>query len=151
MPRARTPLARNVSGNKVRRIAQPGLGRARCCPCSNSGEAVPEKPWPAIWLARGIPWRWHVRVKGSVGNKVEAHAAILVAALLIIYLAGYLVLRQRAFRSTIFITGSGRSTPRDYREIHLGPATATWVHRIYWPMIVLDRKWSGTVVTVNIP
>ena len=74
-------------------------------------------------------------------------------AVLTAYLIGYFVLRQTAARGTIFITStrSGPSTPRDYRGINLSPKAAKWVHWAYSPFIVLDRKWTGTVVTANIP
>lgn len=83
------------------------------------------------------------------GRTIGAAAAIIVLA----YLAGYLALRQTAARGTIFITpkGSKTTTSSDYRAINLNPTVSKWVHRGYSPLIALDRSWTGTVVTVNIP
>ena len=95
----------------------------------------------------------HSRVKRYEGRNISSPATIFVLAVLMAYLAGYFVLRQSAARGTIFITatGSRSSTPMDYRGINLSPKTAKWVHWTYSPIIALDRKWTGTVVTVNIP
>ena len=88
-------------------------------------------------------------MKTTRTSKLGSSAVILV----LVYLAGYLVLRQSAARGTIFLTptGSGTSIPHDYRGISLNPWVAKWVHRAYSPVIMMDRAWTDTVVTVNIP
>lgn len=83
------------------------------------------------------------------GRNIGSAAAILVLA----YLAGYLALRQTSAPGTIFITppGAKASAAHPYRAINLSPAVSKWVHRAYSPLISLDRSWTGTVVTVNVP
>lgn len=91
-------------------------------------------------------------VKSHKSYNIASPAAVFVLVLMA-YLAGYFVLRQSAAHGTITITSGAfrSSTPRDYRGINLNPKMAKWVHGIYSPIIGLDRKWIGTVVTVNIP
>jgi hypothetical protein len=92
-------------------------------------------------------------VKTDEDRNLGSPAAVFVLVVLMAYLAGYLVLRQTAAHGTIVITStrSRSSPPLDYRGINLSPKVAKWVHWTYSPIIVLDRKWTGTVVTLNIP
>ncbi|RYD21825.1 MAG: hypothetical protein EOP88_10090 [Verrucomicrobiaceae bacterium] len=87
-------------------------------------------------------------MKIDSGRNIGIGAAVIVAG----YLIGYLALRQTATPGTIFITppGAKASTGQPYRAIVLNPTVAKWVHKAYWPLIALDRKWTNTVVTVNI-
>ena len=69
--------------------------------------------------------------------------------IILVYFAGYLALRQTAVRATIFMTSGGPGAP--LRGIILNPVAAKRVHLAYSPLIWVDRRWTGTVVTVNIP
>lgn len=90
---------------------------------------------------------WGMRI--SDGRNIAVAAAVVVFA----YIAGYLALRQTAAPGSILIRppGAGTGAWQPYRAIDLSPTAAKWVHRAYWPAIALDRRWTKTVVTVNIP
>ena len=89
------------------------------------------------------------RMRIHDARNISVAAAVIVFA----YLAGYLALRQTAAPGSILIRPSGSATGgwQPYRGINLSPTAAKWVHRAYWPVMALDRGWTGTVVTVNIP
>lgn len=88
-------------------------------------------------------------MKFDQGRNISIGAAVIVVG----YLAGYLALRQTAAPGSILIKPPGASAGswQPYRAINLNPAVSKWVHWAYWPVIALDRKWTSTVVTVNIP